>query len=208
VHIRIGDIEIDGQEVRIGGSHPVPPVFVSQALVPQATPQPPAVTGSLKALPVRGVSLIRAGAVLFVAGILLFALAPPASILAFVLHVMPLTAGAGALGLGIMKKTEEARELQAARRRGEAELALHADRVRGALTESRPEQTVEWIAATLSLPEPTVVRVLDRLRKQGEIEEELNVDNGEWYYFAASRPDPVRGDLEARMAALEDRSTE
>jgi hypothetical protein len=67
---------------------------------------------------------------------------------------------------------------------------------------------VEWIATTLSLPEPTVVRVLDRLRKRGEIEEELNVDNGEWYYFASSRPDPVRGDLEARMAALENRSTE
>jgi hypothetical protein len=168
----------------------------------------PAVTGSLKALPVRGRSLIQIGAVLLVAGILLFALAPPSSVLAFLLHVMPLTVGVGALGLGIVKKTEETRELQAARRRGEAELALHGERVRGALSEPRPEQTVEWLATTLSLPEVTVVRVLDRLRKQGEIEEELNVENGEWYYFASSRPDPVRRDLEARMAALESRSTE
>jgi hypothetical protein len=206
MHIRIGDIEINGQEVRIGGELHGPHTFAPHALVPQP-PAPPTAL-SLKMIPVRAASLIQLGATLIVAGILWFALAPPAWILALLLHVLPLTVGAGALGLGVMKRLEETREQQAARRRSDAELALHAQRVRGALQEPRPEQTVEWITATLGLPEATVVRVLDRLRKQGEIEEELNVENGEWYYFAVARPDPVRGDLEARVAALETRRTE
>jgi DNA-binding MarR family transcriptional regulator len=67
---------------------------------------------------------------------------------------------------------------------------------------------VEWLAAKLRLPEPTVVRVLDRLRKQGEIEEELNVDNGEWYYFARRQLGAGPSDLESRMAALNKRRTE
>jgi hypothetical protein len=233
VRIRIGDIEIDGQDVRIGGGASAPQTYGPQtygpqtygpqtygpqthapqapptALVPQATSLAASRPGSLKMLPVRGKVLIQFGAVLLLAGILLFAAAPPASILSFLLHVLPLTLGGGTLGLGVMKRLEEGRERQAARLLVEAEIAPHVERILGVLREPRAEQTVEWIVAKLQLPEATVVRVLDRLRKQGDIEEELNVDNGEWYYFVRpDRSDTVRGDLESRLAALESRKTE
>jgi DNA-binding MarR family transcriptional regulator len=208
VRVRIGDIEIDGPVVRIGGQ-PTPQVYVPQELVLQAPPPAPARPDPFMALPVRGRVLIQLGAVLLLAGIVLFAVAPPASILAFLLHVLPLTVGGGSLGLGVIKQLEEGRQRQAARLLGEAEIAPHVERIRAALSEPRPEQTVEWIATSLQLPEATVVRALDRLRKQGDIEEELNIDNGEWYYFARPRDtDSVRRDLEARMAALETRRTE
>lgn len=207
MRVRIGDIEIDGPVVHIGGQ-PAPQVYVPQELVPQAPPLAPARTDPFMALPVRGRVLIQLGAVLLLAGIGLFAVAPPASILAFLLHVLPLTLGGGSLGLGVMKQLEEGRELRASRLLGEAEIAPHVERVRAALGEARPEQTVEWIVKTLQLPEATVVRALDRLRKQGDVEEELNVENGEWYYFARPREtDAARGDLESRMAALENRRT-
>lgn len=233
MRIRIGDIEIDGQDVRIGGGASAPQTYGPQtygpqtygpqtygpqthapqapptALVPQATSLAPSRPGSLKMLPVRGKVLIQFGAVLLLAGILIFAVAPPASILSFLLHVLPLTLGGGTLGLGVMKRLEEGRERQAARLLVEAEIAPHVERILGVLREPRAEQTVEWIVAKLQLPESTVVRVLDRLRKQGDIEEELNVDNGEWYYFVRpDRSDTVRGDLESRLAALESRKTE
>jgi DNA-binding MarR family transcriptional regulator len=121
---------------------------------------------------------------------------------------MPLTLGVGVLGLGVVKRSEERRELRAITLREEAEIAPHVDRVRDALREPKTEQTVEWLAAKLRLPETTVVRVLDRLRKQGDIEEELNVENGEWYYFATRELGAVRGDLESRMAALKKGRTE
>ena len=208
VRVRIGDIEIDGPVVRIGGQ-PAPQVYVPQELVPPAPPPGQARTESLKPLPVSGLALIQLGAVLLLAGIVVFAVAPPASILSFMLHVLPLTLGGGSLGLGVVKKLEDGRRLQADRLLGEAELAPHVERVRAALSEPRPEQTVEWVATTLQLPEATVVRALDRLRKQGDIEEELSLESGDWYYFARSRnTEPVRRDLEARMAALESKRTE
>lgn len=212
MRIRLGDIEIDGNVVRIGG---VPQVPGPHALIvqtssldtsappPEASPLP-----SLKALPVSGQFLLRAGALVLLGGIAALAVFPPASFLSLLLHLLPLPFGAGLLGLGVIKRAEERRELRAAQRRDEAELAPHIGRVRGALSEPKPEQTVEWLAAKLRLPEATVVRVLDRLRKRGEIEEELNIDNGEWYYFSRRELAAGRGDLESRMAELNKRRTE
>ncbi|HET7501725.1 MAG TPA: hypothetical protein VFK02_11995 [Kofleriaceae bacterium] len=208
MQIRIGDIEIDGQVVRIGADRAAPQSLVpmmpaSHLLAPTA-----AATGSLNTLPVRARTMIAIGAAGLVGGAVGFALAPPASLLALVLHVVPLMFGSGALGLGLVKRIEERRARRAARLADETEMLAHVERVRSALRESNPSQTVEWIASTLGLSEPTVVRTLSWLRKRGEVEEELNLDNGEWYYFASSRSEALRGDLESRMAALESKRAE
>lgn len=214
--IRLGDIEIDDNVVRIGGVPQVPvPHAPPHALIVQTSSldtsaPPPDVPSlpSLKGLPVSGRFLLRAGAVVLLGTLAVLAVFPPASFLSLLLHVLPLPFGAGLLALGALKRAEERRELRAARLRDEAELAPHLDRVRGALSEPKPEQTIEWLAARLRLPEATVVRVLDRLRKQGEIEEELNTDSGEWYYFTRRALGAGHSDLDARMAALNKRRTE
>ncbi len=213
MRIRLGDIEIDDNVVRIGGVPQVPgphALIVQTSSLDTSAPPPPDTNSlpSLKGLPVSGRFLLRAGAVVLLGAIAVLVAFPPASFLSLLLHLLPLPFGTGLLALGVFKRAEERRELRATRLRDEAELAQHLDRVRAALSEPKTEQTVEWLAARLRLPEATVVRVLDRLRKQGEIEEELNIDNGEWYYFARRALGAGHSDLDSRMAALNKRRTE
>jgi hypothetical protein len=230
VRIRVGDIELDGQDIRIGGQSVLPgsshsqvhvqvsgqagqagQVIVQQRSIqpaPHGQPQPQprelavrdAPTESLALLPSSAALLPTGGALLLVAAVL-WAVFPVGSLMALALHVLPSVFGLGLLGLGIAKRSEEHRLREAARARDDAELAPHVERVRAALAAQNPEQTVEWLTAQLGLPETTVVRVLDRLRRAGEVEEELNVDSGDWYYFARRQLGEGR-DLASRMAAL------
>jgi hypothetical protein len=163
-------------------------------------------TESLALLPSSAAMLPTGGALLLVAAVL-WAVFPVGSLAALALHVLPSVFGLGLLGLGIAKRSEEHRLLEAAKARDDAELGPHVELVRAALAAQNPEQTVEWLTARLGLPEATVVRVLDRLRRAGEVEEELNVDSGDWYYFARRQLGEGR-DLASRMAALKQGRTE
>jgi hypothetical protein len=225
VRIRVGDIELDGQDIRIGGQSVLPGSSQSQVHVQvsgqagqvivqqrsiQPQPQPQGQsrelvvrevpTESLALLPSSAAMLPTGGALLLVAAVL-WAVFPVGSLAALALHVLPSVFGLGLLGLGIAKRSEEHRLLEAAKARDDAELGPHVELVRAALAAQNPEQTVEWLTARLGLPEATVVRVLDRLRRAGEVEEELNVDSGDWYYFARRQLGEGR-DLASRMAAL------
>ena len=222
MRIRVGDIELDGQDIRIGGQSMLPGSSQSQVHVqvsgqagqvpgqlivqqrsiqPAPHGQPPPRELAVREAPAESLALLPSSAALLLVAAVLWAVFPVGSLAALALHVLPSVFGLGLLGLGIAKRSEEHRLLEAARARDDAELAPHLERVRAALAAQNPEQTVEWLTARLGLPETTVVRVLDRLRRAGEVEEELNVDSGDWYYFARRQLGEGR-DLASRMAAL------
>lgn len=206
--IRVGDIEIDGNNVSIGGvsipEHSPPPAVPQQqqqqALVPFAPPALPAVRADdpLIHFPVSTGGLYFGGImVLLVAVVCALAQVPG-------LFLAPI--GVGLMVVATMKR--RALELAAAgrAREGERELAEHGKAITGQLRGHGSEQTVEWLMERTKLPESTIVRTLASLRARGEITEELDTDTGNWFYTATARAlAPPARDLDARLAALQSR---
>jgi hypothetical protein len=208
--LRVGDIEIDGSNVTIGGVPQIPQVPASQSTRPGmaltapgrttalATPAPAAEgLDALATFPIGHRLLMGAGGGLAAAAAGLIATfeAMAAAPLLFT--------GIGAVVLGLLKRRALGRRAAARARAEERELAAHADRLRPLLGEGRTEQTVEWIAARSGLPEATVVRALVFMRDRNEIAEELNTESGEWYYAPVLALPAVPRDLDERLATLE-----
>lgn len=206
--LRVGDIEIDGSNVTIGGVPQIPaaaPAKPGVAIAKTATtalakpPAPPAADGldGLASFPIGHRLLIGGG------GGLAIAAAAVVSATQAVTAAPLLVSGVGAVVVGLLKR-RALRRRNAARARAEAEeLGGYATRLRPLLGEAKHEQTVEWIAERAGLPEATVVRTLVFMRDRDEIVEELNTETGEWYYGAPlALPAPPRG-LDERLAALE-----
>lgn len=206
--LRVGDIEINGREVRIGGQvmtsgSSEPPRAAPAALAvrsrqelapaptrPRTAPKVPLSPGLMTGT---GLSLSAMGAV------------------ATALFESPffhggffLPVGMGLVALGVLTRRQRREEAEAARRREEAALAPELERVRALLSTPDATFTLEELIARLGLAQPTAVRALVRLRDTGEIEEELNTDTGEWFYRQTPKlPERRSLDLDSQLAELE-----
>ena len=225
--LRVGDIEIDGTNVTIGGvpQAPVDPrggVSVSitttsttvggraqattlarQSPTTLATPNPTALATRPAPAGLEGLADLPVGdTVLFGGGTALIAVAIALmAATAAATGSWALFPGLGAIVVGFLRRRAVA--LRAARQERERarDLGGHAEALRALLTDHNQDQTIEWIVSKSGLPEPTVVRTLAFMRARQEVSEDLNVDTGEWYYVA-NRALPAPRDLDDRLAAL------
>jgi hypothetical protein len=209
--IRVGDIEIDGSQITIGGRQvttqssghmlttgtgapvaPTPPNALA------TTPPAPNPRNDLAKFPGSPALWVLAGAGLF-AYASLFATVP------YFLYL-----GLGLSVLGIMKNRalrEEKRHLQRLEQQKqlllETALAPTLEKIRRALDEVSTTRTVEQLAQQTRIPQPELLRGLVCLRDQAEVTEDLDVESGEWVYSLVRRPLPAQN-LDARLAALEE----
>jgi hypothetical protein len=211
--LRVGDIEIDGSNVTIGGVPQTPatpatptaragvaitktPTTTTTALARPQAPPPAEGLDALATFPIGHRLLIGGG------GLAIAAAAVVAATQAVTAAPL-LVSGVGAIVVGLLKR-RALRRRAAARARAEAEeLGDHASRLRPLLGEAKAEQTIEWITERSGLAEAAVVRTLVFMRDRGEIVEELNTETGEWYYGSPLALPAAPRALDERLAALE-----
>jgi hypothetical protein len=201
--LRVGDIVIDGANVRIGGTP------IGQRV--PALPRPAGEEISLREpstprLPVRSMVVPVAGAALSILGVLqLAATANPFSLQAYLFHGgLLLCAGAGLLALSTTQRWLARRAARVHRDAEERLVLASLDAIRAVLRRPSPENTIERIVSRSAVTFPTAVRALAVLRKRRELREELNTDTGEWYYAVESAPveEPVPRNLDEHLAEL------
>ena len=217
--LRVGDIEIDGSNITIGGVPQIPAAPIAgPGVAPAATPKagpgtaltvtpktsalasaPPAAEGldALAAFPIEHRLLIGGGASLAVAAVLMIAA------LQAMIGAPLIFTGLGAMTIGLLTRRALARRAAARAQAQERELGDHAVRLRPLLGEAKPEQTVEWIVERSGLPEAIVVRTLMYMRDRDEIAEELNTETGDWYYGQPFALPAAPRALDERLAALD-----
>ncbi|HWO17321.1 MAG TPA: hypothetical protein VNO30_01045 [Kofleriaceae bacterium] len=226
--LRVGDIEIDGSNITIGGVPQIPTAPKPGAIAPgttalvtttpgttalvTTTPATAAlVTTTPGALAPRSPEGLDALASFPIGHRLLVGAGSGLAVAAAALlatteavaAVPLLFSGIGGVVVGILKRRALRRRDAAQARSQERELGEHAARLRPLLAEARPEQTIEWIVEKSGLPEVTVVRTLAFMRDRHDVTEELNTETGEWYYGATLSLPPATRHLDERLAALE-----
>ncbi len=235
--LRVGDVEIDGSNITIGGVPQITttvtrpaggggpqvvvttttPATASTAIVTTAPavlavpprPTPPASSASSTS-GLDGLAAIPVSERALVGGGAALAIGAGVALgLTGAGGLVPLLfTGVGAIVLGVMKRWAVNRRTAARARGRDRELSLHADRLRPLLVGASTDQTVEWLVEKSGLPEASVVRTLALMRARHEVSEELNVDTGEWYYSSASALPVLPRDLDDRLAALEQDGSE
>lgn len=196
--LRVGDIEIDGTRVTIGGADPVRP---------PSAPRGPVQPGNyrllrlLQRLPVPASALLAVGVVLAAAGTVVNAVvgvtADPFGALVRGGVLAPL--GFGVTCVALLKAYLARRPdiPLAAALGGDPE--GYVERLRPLLHGEPLLRTVPALAGRAGWPESTVVRVLALMRERGEVEEDVDLDTGEFCYAIASFPPR---NLDARLGTL------
>jgi hypothetical protein len=196
--LQVGDIQIDGTKVVIGGQ----PMDGSRP-APAPTPPPGSPLRWVDRLPISASALVAIGAVLAVAGaaanMLYAAWADPVGALVHGGFLAPV--GVGAIGAGVVKAWM--RRNPAVRYR--AELGHGAEQfistLRPLLSIADPRNTVAHIAARTGWPEQRVVASLALLRERGELREELDLDTGQFFYQTVPNL-PAPRNLDSRLGDL------
>ena len=228
--LRVGDIEIDGDRISIGGQQmtgrPVATTSVSTsslvalgrpiappALQSQAQSQPeslPALSSidalqNLERLPVKSSLLLAGGlAASAVGSVMLLLTSAPLDVIGFVFHGgLLVTGGLGVMGLGALKEVATTRGKALRQARDRAELMPIVEKLRALLVQPHKTQTVEWIAQALGETEPKTVRALAHMRETGELREDLNLDGGEYFYYLEAPELPRLRGLDDRLSDLE-----
>lgn len=192
--MRVGDIVIDGDRVRIGSVGTRSTGDGTGHVVQQPSPIEQFLAWAAIVVPVSGPTFLVLGGVLIaVAGLTLIFVArnlllgDGAFSPLFLVAAIPTAAvGAAAFATGIFKT----RAVAATRRHVEPDNALHlarTARLRPHLGEKNEGHTVRALAVKAGLTEVATVETLLALKNQGAVVEELNVDTGEWFYFSAPR---------------------
>jgi hypothetical protein len=228
--LRVGDIEIDGSSVSIGG---VPQIPAAPSAAPgtalavtthagpgtavavvsrtgpgtalTAAPKPTALASAPPAAEgLDALATFPIGHRALIGGGALLVVAALFLLVALqaVIGAPLVFTGLGAMTLGVLKQRALARRAAASAEDEERELADHAARLRPLLLEAKPEQTVEWIVERSGLPEAVVVRTLVRMRDRDEIMEELNTETGDWYYGQPLALPAIPRALDERLAEL------
>jgi hypothetical protein len=217
--LRVGDIEIDGQNITMGGRRMTTGTRVETTLAPrpEAALAPPRQEPSslarrgpedelaaLERLPGSPRTLVAGGLAMMLLGVVaaIFAGSPSLAVI-FASGGFLLPMGAGVAGLGVFKTRLTRRRRSRDAARIEAEMQPEIERVRATLSEGPIGPTVEEIAQRVSLPQGKVVRALAWLRERGEVLEELNTETGEWFYCLAPPLERRAKDLDSRLEALE-----
>ena len=195
--IQVGDIVIDGQDVRIGApaESPRPPA------APAAPPPELHLLHALSRIPVPTAVLAFAGLAMIVAGtavsLVVGLLADPFTALLRGGVLAPV--GLGLVGLAVLKRFTAgpgAAALAATLPGGGEE---HVRRLRPLLAGNSAATTVAALARATGWTESAVVRVLALMRQRGEVAEELDLDTGQFYYTTLTLPPR---DLDSRLGEL------
>lgn len=184
--LEVGDIRIEGSDVRIGGVTP-------GAATAPANAGDAGIAAGLRVLdriPFSGRFLILAGLAMAAAGtvinLALRAWTDPVGALTSGGVLAPL--GVGVLVLGVLREYLRARpDVRHRAALGDAPDA-HLDRLRELLREPGPHQTIPWITRATGWDEGAVLHALALLRSSGELLEEIDFDSGEFYYMAQPTP--------------------
>lgn len=195
--IQVGDITIDGQNVRIGNRDGLPrakSTGLSQTsnarllATVARIPFPPALLAAV------GVGMIAAGtAVNIVVGVL----ADPFTALLRGGVLAPL--GVGLFGLAMLKGYVGRRRTVVLAAALEGDPEAYVARLRPLLQGGARTCTVPALARTTGWSEQTVVRALALMRERGEAAEELDFDTGQFYYTTPTLPPR---DLDSRLGEL------
>ena len=193
--LRVGNVEIDGTSVRIGGEMVVGSGVGRSAAAPaqgvRATPAGNADSGITAVTRVPGppVLLVSAGALLIgvgvVAMVLVDATRDPVS--AFLQGGALAPVGLSLVAVGTLKAWVRRSAGRWAALRLGAERTATSELLRTLLQRSEPSHTLAWIRRETGWPEATAVATLAWLRERGELEEELDETTGEFYYHVPPR---------------------
>lgn len=201
--LRVGDIQIDDDQIQIGGQHVA---GGSTAVRSETRPfaRSAASLAWIKSLPIPARWIGWSGAALSVLGFWLGSQAfdwdRPFQALASGGILVPIGAALIALGMAKRLVDQDAIDIDSIALGEDVEPLLR--QLRETIPSADSHQTLEWIQRRTGLPESTVVKLLSILRDRGELFEELDPDNAEFYYRAI-RPDPQ--DLDARLATINKR---
>jgi hypothetical protein len=195
--IQVGEITIDGQDVRIGKPD-VLPRAQSAGPAPASSADPLAAATRIPVRPallaIIGAGMIAAGtAVNLVVGVL----SDPVRALLYGGVLAPL--GVGLLGLALLKAWASRLSPVALAASFEGGPERYIATLRPLLHGGPEACTVAALARTTGWSEPTVVRTLALMRERGEVAEELDFDTGQFYYTTGTLPPR---DLDSRLGQL------
>ena len=190
--LKVGDIVIENNNVTIHGSrYTTPSPFVHSA--PDSSGPPVKGANStldlLDRLPLRGLHLVIGG----VGGLILgFFCRPFSWLLAssphpyFLAGIALCFLGLAVTALGIIKIVTDAESGGASNERDHI-LEQRMARLRPLLTLRSFSNTVEHLAKAAGMTEEAVVDTLFVMQKQELIEEDLDFESAEWYYYLSSK---------------------
>jgi hypothetical protein len=200
--LQVGDIAIDGSDIRIGGAKPGSP---DGGDTTQSVEDLRSGIQFLDRVPFSGRFLIACGVVVAIAGtiinVALGAWNNPIGALMGGGVLAPLGIGIAVLGAAgeYLRRRPHLRHRAALVGDPQTYLAT----LRQLLAHSRPDQTVPWIVHRTGWSEGTVVHALALLRSSGELLEELDLDTGEFYYVVPTNPFTLApADLDTRLGTL------
>lgn len=229
--LKVGDIVIEDGNVSFdGGASPAASVPVP---VPaSASPPPPApkparrdplevargLPGSPRLLVVLGLVALLAsmGAIWAARGVLTGEIGSIASIVWLLLAAPAGSIGLGLVGLAVIKRSKpagEAPEVKPPGRMAPDLFQARMDRLRPLIEGDRPDMTFEKLHAETRLTEAALVDTLMQAEDAGLVDEELNLETGDWYYRLSGRgrQESIRSEsrtLEDRRRTLAARSEE
>ncbi|MBN1945937.1 MAG: hypothetical protein JW797_09685 [Bradymonadales bacterium] len=103
------------------------------------------------------------------------------------LLVIALSTSLGLIGIGhLMRRTTRTRQRDQTVRR-EGLLLARMERLRPYLANRDDTHTVEWFVHQTGMTEEAVVLALKEMVERGEVEEDLDLDSGEWFYYSADQ---------------------
>lgn len=194
--LRVGDIEIDGTQVRVS-SAPTTQRFVHSAS--QRIAHPPNVRGgALSWLPIPAAWLVALAAVaLSVGGIRLAVTSGPLDVERFVSRgafLLPL-----GLGLVLLAALKALGPRLVASRAPDVHTLEHLAQLRDVLRGTE-RHTIRSLSRQLGWSESDVLRALGWLRHDGDVEEDVDMTSGEFNYVLVARPQ----DLATRLRHLQE----
>jgi hypothetical protein len=202
--LRVGDIEIDGSRVTVGGTSLGPHGTTSPA--PALAREPPEGGHLLHFAGARSGVLMASGGALSVGGAVLAIMTGlPSDILTFLFGGgVFVTAGLGLVSLGFVGRRLAARanEHEGLLRRQAAQPTIV--RLRPLMTTTKG-LTLEKLVDLAALPEEEIVRALVIMRDEGVVLEELDTATGHWIYVLEAPSNKSSRDLDTRLRDLERR---
>lgn len=198
--LRVGDIDIDGSAVRIGG-RPQTPGAAARTERPPSNETAVQFLRSLKELAIPARVIGWSGALLgglgFILGLAGGAWQDPIGATLRGGFLLPI--GTGLIAAAILKRMLEQGTVRVSQLTLGDEAEEMAAALRPMLAAPLKHQTIEWLGKRTGWTERTIVTLLEHFRANGELEEELDNDSGEFYYYFVRR---APENLDARIANI------
>jgi hypothetical protein len=185
--LKVGDIIIDHGTVTFHGSPGV--AHLASSPLSQPLRSTNSTLQLLRRLPIHGPYLVAGGVGGVLIGLLLTSLSwsPMLSPEASLFRGTPFCfLGLGMIALGVTKIIVDKTQRQMQGNYDDI-LQQRMARLRPLLATISPYNTVEYLTKTAHMTEEAVVDTLFIMQKQEMIEEDLNFENAEWYYYLSNK---------------------